>query len=49
VLVRGMVRDEIQDDPDVPVMQFVDQAIEIIEASKNGIDGTVVGGIVAEV
>ena len=30
-------------------MQFLDQAIEIIETSKDGIDGTIVGDVVAKI
>jgi hypothetical protein len=49
VLVRGVVDDEVGDDPDAAVACRVDELHEVAHAAKPGIDGVVVGDVVSVV
>jgi hypothetical protein len=49
MVVRRVVRHEIQNEPDACLMQFGNQAVQIIETAEDWIDRTIVGEVVAEV
>ncbi len=49
VLVGGVVEDHVEDDADFALAGFGDEVVEVGEGSVLGIDGFVVGDVVAEV
>src|ERR1700716_1117236 len=49
VLVRGVVRNEIEDQPDAAPVQFSDQPIEVLEGAKDRIDRAVVRDVVPKI
>ena len=49
VLVGGVVDDEFGDDPQAALLGLLDEALEILHGPEIGIDGAVVGDVVAVV
>jgi len=49
VLVGSVVDDEIENNADVALFGFPDQVIEIGESTVQGIDGFIIGNVVAEI
>src|SRR5207253_8571012 len=49
VLVRGVTRHDVDDDPDVPAVGFRQEAIEVAERPEGGIDVAVIRYVVTEV
>jgi hypothetical protein len=49
VLDRGVRGDEVEQHAQASRVRLADEAVEILEAPENGVDGRVVGDVVAEV
>ena len=48
-LVRGVVRDVVQDHPDAAAVRPGDEEVEALKGAEEGIDARMVGNVVAEV
>src|SRR4051794_27166444 len=49
MLVRRVIGNEIENDPDIAGVRFVDQPVEVVERSEARIDSTEVGYVVTEI
>src|SRR3954451_22849906 len=49
MLVTRVVHDEIEDDADAARVRLLDEAIEIVIAAEQGVDGRVVADVIADV
>jgi len=49
VQVGGVVEHEVEDDMDAALMCFSQQGVEILHRAKLGVDGVVIGNVIAEV
>ena len=49
MFVGGMVGHEVENDFDARLVQFVEQAVEIVQAAEHWIDRRIIGDVVAEI
>ena len=49
VLVRGVVGNPVDDDLQTPIVGVMDDAVDVVEVTEEGVHGAVIGHVVAEV
>ena len=49
MLVRGVVDDQLGDDPQPPTMRLAEELLEVVDGAVCGMDARVVGDVVAVV